>query len=88
MNLFKIDIDNDSMWIAVLRPILVWTLALFIGIFLGDYFYNKNVGCPQLGNSLQKEVKYNFLAGGCFIKLSNENWISSDNYTGVNIENR
>ena len=67
----------------------IGAVVIFICIvILGLYFVEKNVTCPQLSIALQKETQMHFLAGGCFIKLSNGNWISSDNYNGVNIENK
>ncbi len=86
MSIFKIDMDANNVWDAVLKPIIFYSLVLIVIVIGGVYLQDKNVTCPHIGSSLQKETKYDFLAGGCFIKLSNGNWIASDKYNGVSIE--
>lgn len=64
---------------------------LLIGIIggvtcLAVYGTDKYITTPQFGKSVQKPVKYNFWAGGCFVQLENGQWVSCENYKGVRLE--
>ncbi len=72
----------------ILYPILIFFVS--IGILMGILFsvvtlITKNIYCPQLGEALELSTKYDFWAGGCFVEMSDGNWIRTTNYSGVNI---
>jgi len=54
--------------IGIVVTILVW----------GIYFFQKNIQCPQYGDSVHLEYKYNFWAGGCFVNYEGQ-WIRGGN---------
>lgn len=78
--------DSDN-FVDVLVPILVDTLLFVFGLVVVVTLSEKFITCPNLGQQLEKQTKYS-LVNGCFIKLSNGNWINSGKYSGVNLENK
>lgn len=82
------DYNSDSIFDGIIKVVVFYSVCIIISFTGIIYLTEKNITCPQLGNSLQKETKFNFWAGGCFIKLQNGNWVSSYSYTGVSIESR
>ena len=70
--------------------IFLGSILLVLGIILGlsfciEYIIDKYVVTPRFGVSIQKPVKYDFWAGGCFIKMDNGQWIQCTHYQGVNL---
>jgi hypothetical protein len=86
MSWTKFETNYESTWEDIGKPMVFYIVLVIIVVFGGDFLGGKYISCPNLGNSLQKEVKYNYWAGGCFIKLNNGNWISSNKYNGVSLE--
>jgi len=63
-------------------------LIIVVGTINGlSYLVEKNIQCPNFSKSVEKPVKYNFWAGGCFVQLDNGQWIKSNKYIGANVEN-
>ena len=69
----------------ILMIIIVFTIAVVLTTPF--YFLDKNVYTPNFGKEVQKEVKYNLFAGGCFMRMDNGQWIKCGNYNGINLEN-
>jgi len=62
--------------------VLLW-LTLALGLL---YLQDKYLVCPRYGNIIEKNVKYDFWGGGCFVEMDNGQWIDRFNYQGINIE--
>ena len=72
--------------ILIVATAIGMAIGLIALVVLGVYLTDKYIATPNFGRSVQKPVKYNFWAGGCFVRLDNGQWINCDNYQGVNIE--
>ena len=73
--------DFFSIWGDV---ILLTVILLSVICFL-YYGVDKYIVTPQFGKVVQKQVKYDFWAGGCFVKMDNGQWIQCTRYQGVNL---
>lgn len=71
---------NEVFKIVIIGIAIIAVPLLATGLMLwADATYGQNVSCPNYANQLNLEYKYNFWAGGCFIKVK-DNWINSDQY--------
>lgn len=61
-------------------------ITIIVVAFSIGYFLNKNILCPKFGNAIEKNTKYDFWAGGCFVEMDNGQYVQKYNYQGVNIE--
>ena len=68
-----------------LMPIFILVL-LFIGVTYMAYYFDKNISCPKTANIMEMEYRYDFWAGGCFIKADNAQWIGINYYHEVKID--
>lgn len=66
--------SDTKITILVICGSIVAILLVGVGIYLVE----KNIYCPNVGESINLEYKYNFWAGGCFVNYQ-EQWIPSDN---------
>ena len=64
--------------------ILLATIIVAMG-FMIYYTTDKYIVTPRFGEAIQKQVKYDFWAGGCFVKMDNGQWIQCIHYQGVNL---
>ncbi len=71
MDFFKKNAD-------LIIPILIFIVMIIVitGVFI---FLNKNIFCPNKAAELSLEYKYNFLAGGCFVKYK-EQWVETGQF--------
>ncbi len=65
----------DFLWICV-----IWVLFVVLIIIFPIHLIEKYVYTPNFGKTVGKPVKYNFWAGGCFVNVSNDNWILCEKY--------
>lgn len=69
------------------KIVLVVTLflgGLMVGIgMLAIALFEQHISCPMLAKEIGLEYKYNYVAGGCFVKMENGSWIDSDKYRGI-----
>ena len=62
----------------------IFTILIFILIvFALIYWREKYVYTPQFEEAVGKPTKFNFWAGGCFVKIDNKTWVPCENYIGV-----
>lgn len=71
----------------IITLLSVFTLV-FIAVIAVIYFTEKEVGCPALSEATKRPTKMSFWAGGCFVQLKSGDWVDSNNYKGVVIEEK
>ncbi len=62
--------------------IIVISISIIVSVIFCFFLFDKNIVCPNLASEIELEYKYNFVAGGCFVKTK-DGWIDSDKYRAV-----
>jgi len=60
-------------------------LSLILITCIGEYITDKYIICPKFAATVNLPYKYDWIAGGCFVKYNGQ-WIPSDNFGGVQIK--
>jgi hypothetical protein len=68
--------DNIFYIFAIFGTIII-TFGLVALLAIGDYLYESNIYCPNFGQNVGLEYKYNYWAGGCFVNYEGQ-WIRSN----------
>ena len=78
----------DDTKISLIIGLIMIGIVLGIFVITGGitYLIENYLYCPNFGEEAEKEVKYNFWAGGCFVQLDNGQWIRSNKYFGGSLE--
>ena len=66
--------------------LLIYMLVVLVMTMGMTYVTYKYITCPKYGNAIEKNVKFDFWAGGCFVEMDNGQWIGRHNYKGFNLE--
>lgn len=77
-------IDEVKEFIIIAFSVIIVMIILMLTVAIP--IVDKEVFCPNFGKATEKNVKYDFWAGGCFVELDNGQYIQKMNYQGVNIE--
>ena len=79
-------IDEVKEFIIIAFSVIIVMIILVLTVAIPITIVDKEVFCPNFGKATEKNVKYDFWAGGCFVELDNGQYIQKMNYQGVNIE--
>lgn len=79
-------IDEVKEFMVIAFSITIVMIILMLAVVIPITIVDKEVFCPNFGKAIEKNVKYDFWAGGCFVELDNGQYIQKMNYQGVNIE--
>jgi hypothetical protein len=73
--------SNDTKTVFLIVGTMLIGVIIFIGLIVGaDYFWVKNVTCPAFGQSVERPIKFDYFAGGCFVEAPNGQWVHTSNY--------
>ena len=78
--------DIKEFILECIIPAFIITIFVFGIVFGIIYLIDKNVSCPSYSRAIDKNVKYDFWAGGCFVELDNGQYVQRMNYQGVTLE--
>lgn len=79
-------IDEVKEFIAIIIVGIIAIVLILTTVIIPVSIADREVFCPNFGKATEKNVKYDFWAGGCFVELDNGQYIQQMNYQGVNIE--
>ena len=81
LNQIMLDLD----WDEILFLFRLFTVIFIVGgiLVFGIYLADKYISCPNIAKETGLETKYNFWAGGCFIKIGKDTWVSVENFYGI-----
>ena len=70
-------------YLKVIIPAVVLSVVLLGFALLLGVGFEKFVFCPNFAEVTQLETKYNFWAGGCFVRTEEGKWVNTRNYIGI-----
>lgn len=58
--------------------VVIVVIAGIAGLII--YLIDANHTCPRFAQQVKLSYRYDFWAGGCFVKVRNGQWVRSKNY--------